>query len=499
MSQYRLLLIEPPFYRLYHDQCSLVRFPLALGYLAGAVLKETQWTVQTYNADFNITSSRNFDDDFMLKEGYYNYRRLLQDLSAPIWNEVATTIKKANPTVVGISAKTQNYASALLVARIVKQINPTIQIIFGGPHVTMVKEDVFKSPDIDLAVLGEGESTLVALLQCVEKMSDMASVAGIIFRRDGQLIRTPPRAFLTDLDALPFPADVAEQTLIHFAHYPKNAFRYIFATRGCPYTCTFCGSATMWSRKVRFRSVNNVVTEIRKLQNRGIGNVHFDDDTFGVKKSYLLDLCQTLEQKCPKLMFSCETSIHLIDQENVTAIQRAGCVIMLLGVESGDDRMLKEIRKNITMAQIVAAIAILRKYGGPYLRIHTFFMVGFPEETEATMQATMAAMTRIGADRILLSVFTPYPGSELFERCRELKLIGADFDHSRFNHQSPENCFTAHIPPQQFRALVAKASQIAAKQNQSTRWHPIQLLWRRVLWSIRQRGVIGTAIQFLKG
>ncbi|MBF0293697.1 MAG: radical SAM protein [Magnetococcales bacterium] len=488
----RLLLIEPPFYRLYHDQNCLVRFPLGLAYLAGAVLRDTTWNVRILNADFNIRGSRAFDDAFLLHEGFANYRRLLQEEDAPIWREVADNVRTVRPTVVGISAKTQNYASALRVARIVKQCDPAIRVILGGPHPTMAGEVALDTPDIDLGVVGEGEATLVELLRCFERDAPVDEVPGLLLRREGRVIRTPSRPFLTDLDALPFPADVAEQCLLHYEHFPQMAFRYVFATRGCPYGCTFCGSASMWSRKVRFRSVENVLAELRKLQARGIRNIHFDDDTFGVKKSHLLALCRAMERELPGLRFGCETSVHLIDPENVTAMQRAGCVTLLLGIESGDDAMLKIIRKNITMQQVKAAIATLRRHGGPYLRIHAFFMVGFPDETEASMEATMRAISATDADRVILSIFTPYPGSRLFVRCQELGIIGATFDHARFNHQSPENCFTARIAPERFRQLVQHAARVAARQGRETVWRKGERLWRRIHWSLRERGFIGT-------
>lgn len=498
MNPHRLLLIEPPFYRLYHDQNCLIRFPLGLGYLAGAVLQQTTWSVRILNADFNIQGCASFDDAFILDTGFRNYQHTLRNPDARIWEEVAQTIREVAPTVVGISAKTQNFASAKRVAAIVKGIDPNILVILGGPHVTMAGPEVLDTtPEIDLAVLGEGEETLVELLHQIEHQHPLTDVPGILLRNAGQIHRTPQRPFAPDLDAMPFPADVAEKTLLHYERFPKTAFRYIFATRGCPYTCTFCGSMAMWGRKVRFRSVTNVVAEVQKLQQRGIRNIHFDDDTFGVKKSHLLTLCAALEQECPGLQFSCETSVNLIDPETVTALRKAGCVIMLLGVESGDEGMLKEIKKNITVPQITKAVTLLRRHGGPYLRIHAFFMVGFPEETEATMRATMRFMTTLAVDQVILSIFTPYPGLPLFEQCQKLGLIGDSFDHERFNHQSPENCFTARIPVARFRELVVEATRITAQRNRPRWWHPLRLFWRRLVWSLRTTGITNLVRQRL--
>ena len=132
----RIMLIEPPFYRLYHDQYCLVKYPLALGYLSGAIIKNSNWSVQTYNADFNVRKKVfNPENEYVSGEGFKRYLSSLKDYSLPIWKEVRNIIKDYNPSVVGISAKTQNFVSASIVAKIAKEINPEIKIIVGGVHI----------------------------------------------------------------------------------------------------------------------------------------------------------------------------------------------------------------------------------------------------------------------------------------------------------------------------------------------------------------------------
>ena len=154
----RVMFIEPPFYRLYHNQYCLVKYPLALGYLSGAVIKNTDWSVQTYNADFNV-EKKVFDpeNEYVSGEGFKRYLSSLKDYSLPIWKEVKNSIENYNPGVIGISAKTQNFVSATIVAKIAKEINPEIKVIVGGVHPTMNGSKVLNCKDIDFLSIGEGK------------------------------------------------------------------------------------------------------------------------------------------------------------------------------------------------------------------------------------------------------------------------------------------------------------------------------------------------------
>ena len=173
----KLMLIEPPFYRLYHDQHCLVKYPLALGYLSGSIIKNTDWSVQTYNADFNV-KKKSFDPngEYLSGKGFKRYLSSLKDHSLPIWKEVKTSIEEYNPSVIGFTVKSQNFTSATVIAKIAKEINPKIKILVGGAHSTMNGSKVFECDDIDFACIGEGENTIAELLNALEKNIDLNSV-----------------------------------------------------------------------------------------------------------------------------------------------------------------------------------------------------------------------------------------------------------------------------------------------------------------------------------
>ena len=459
----RILLVEPPFFRLFKDGYSLDRYPLGLAYLAATVHQETAWDVTAYNADFSGESEQ-IQISHLAGPGFTRYREILGDPRAAIWQEIRAVINELRPDIVGISSKSQNFASASRVASIVKDNDPATLVVVGGVHASVRGAEILEHAAIDAAVQGEGERTLVALLDAVESGGTFENIPGVIYRNGGAngVTRNEPRAPVADLDMLPFPHESAAAVLKDYDRYPKSAFRHIFATRGCPHTCTFCASREVWGQKVRFRSPANVVAEIQSLRQRGLQFVHFSDDTFGVTRNYIKQLCSALLADCPGIQWSCETHVSLVDEESVSLMKRAGCHSIEIGIESGSNEILRTIRKNSTIEQALAACKTIKQSG---IEVVALFMVGFPDETEASLEATIDAMQRARCDRIHYSVFTPYPGSPAYELCRERGLIGEDHDVSRYGHQSPENCFCSAISPERFRSVVSGVERMVDRKN----------------------------------
>lgn len=451
VRQSRILIIDPPFLRLYRPSYSSSVYPLALGYLASAVRENTDWDVVTYNADFNPAA-----EDFRLVElveGFDTFRASLADMSYSVWQEIAACIRTYRPQVIGISVKTQNCAAACNIARIAKEIDASTTVVVGGPHPSMIGSEILDFSDFDIAVVGEGENTLVDLLNAIEQGGDLEAVNGIVFRRSDQVVTTPPRALIEDLDQLGFPYDYAASTLKDYGRYPKEAFKYIFAIRGCPYGCTFCGSKNIWSRKVRFRSPENVAKEIKKLYDQGINPIHFHDDTFGISREYIGRLCDEIRAQCPKLYWSCEIHANLVDEPTIEKMRRAGCFFIQMGVESGNDGILGVIKKKTTQQRVAIAADIIKRHG---IVLQMFFMIGFPEETLETLADTRNAMLRLDPDQIIYSIFTPYPGTDVFRQMQQTGVIDDFFDASQYHHQSPNNYFCPSIPRDEFRRVASE-------------------------------------------
>ncbi|MGD0872505.1 MAG: radical SAM protein [Bryobacteraceae bacterium] len=457
----RILLIEPPFCRLFGAGYALPRYPLALGYLAGTVQSETNWDVMAYNADF-LPNYQPATAQYLAGPGYEQYLANLRSPSGPVWQEVRATIADYRPDIVGISSKTQNFASAKLVAHAAKDVDRRIIVLLGGPHVSMVGAEVLQCPDIDVAVRGEGERTIVELLQVIANSGSLNAVDGIIFRSNGIVAQTRPRKLISDLDSLCFPHQSAPTVLKDYKSYPRSAFQSIFAARGCPFNCAFCGSRYLWTRFVRRRSVPSVVREIQLLREAGITSAHFADDTFGVSKPYIHALCSALRKDCRGLEWSCELHVNLVDNEVMHAMKSSGCMAVHVGIESGNNEILKAIRKGFTIEKALAATETVKKHG---LALHTFFMVGFPQETERSIRDTVTAIKACNPYCVYYSIFTPYPGTEAFDTCRAMGLIPDNFDISLYNHQSPANHFCAHIEPLRFRELAGEVERLVAHLN----------------------------------
>ncbi len=480
----KLMLIEPPFYRLYHDQYCLVKYPLALGYLSGSVIKNTNWDVQTYNADFNANKKIFVpENDYISGKGFKRYLSSIKDFSFPIWSEIKKSIEEYNPSVVGISAKTQNFISASIVAKIAKEINPQIKVIAGGVHSTMNGSKVLECKDIDFLSIGEGENTIVELLLALENNTELNLVDGIIFRNNGKIVRNKSRSYVEDLDTLDFPLTHAPKILKDFDKYPKEAFGYVFASRGCPYACTFCESKSMWTRKVRYRSPENIVAELKKMQEFGINKVNFDDDTFGISKKNIKAMNDLMHDELPNMTYTCETVVQLAKDENVVKdMRRGGCTATFVGIESGNNEMLKKIKKTQTTDECIQAMQNLRKHG---VESHAFIMVGFPDETEETFKQTMDFIPKLRPDGVIFSIFTPYPGSDIYNECEAKGIIKGDFDLALYNHQSPLNCFTQNITKERFYELRQEAFEFVDNYNRKAKF-------RRGIASLRNRGLKAT-------
>jgi radical SAM superfamily enzyme YgiQ (UPF0313 family) len=341
-------------------------------------------------------------------------------------------------------------------------MDPDITVIAGGPHVTTTGQAILDCPDIDIGVPGEGEETLVELVRALDKQTPLDRVEGIVFRDGNKRVKTPPREKVRDLDGLMYPHRVAPLVLKDYHSYPKYALGRVMASRGCPFNCFFCGSRTIWGPGVRKRNPEAVAAELIELYKSGVDFVHFEDDTFGVNNKYLKSLTRILAQNVPDMEWSCETHVSLATGENVTAMKDAGCRTIQLGLESGSNRILKAMGKGFDIKRALESCEIVKARG---LRLETFFMAGFPGETADTLAETLEAIERVPADKIIFSLFTPYPGTRAFRLCQSMDLIGPDYDPSLHYHQSPLNCFTPDLELDRFRKLAGEIEEKVVAKN----------------------------------
>jgi tRNA A37 methylthiotransferase MiaB len=456
----RLLLIAPPFYQLYKETFTSNLYPLSLGYLASSVKKYTLWDVLVYNSDFS-PEREPFDIEYFRGEGFSAYTGRLNDPCAEPWRKIKRLIADYRPSVLGISIKSPGIASALMVAKIARETDERIQIIAGGPHATIMKEKMFPEPLIDIIFMGEGEKRLPEILLCLENRGDLKHIKGIVYKKGGENHINPPATHIRNLDLLPFPFEHASSVLYDYHKYTDDCFGHIMATRGCIYNCSFCSSRTIWGRKVRFRSPENIIQEILMLKENHIESIHFEDDTFGVTPEYLKALTKEIVNNIPGLKWSCEIHVNLVTDANLELMKKSGCRLVKMGIESGNNQILKSIKKGFTIETAIKKCEMIKQY---QMDLEVFFMAGFPEETEETMEDTYRAMEEIDCNKVIYSIFTPYSGTEAFACCSEKGRIPKDYNPALYNHQSPLNCFCG-IHPERFKELSSRMEKLAGKKN----------------------------------
>jgi radical SAM superfamily enzyme YgiQ (UPF0313 family) len=197
----------------------------------------------------------------------------------------------------------------------------------------------------------------------------------------------------------------------------------------------------------------------------GLRSIRFEDDIFGVDRHSIQELCTALSENCPGIKWSCELHVRSVQEDLLQQMKAAGCESIQLGIESGDNRILKEVGKTITIDQAQAACKLIKRAG---IEPQAFFMVGFPQESLESLMRTAEAIRTICADAVAYSIFTPYPGTDLYELCRSQGMI-RDEDVSLYNHQSPANYFCPSIPREKFRAIASELEKAVDRRNNRSR------------------------------
>ncbi len=335
------------------------------------------------------------------------------DLSISDMNssEAAAVIASMNPAVVGFSCTTPGFPLAVQVAEKVKQKNVRTKIIFGGPFATFAYHEILSNyPWVDLVVRREGEHTLLDLVKHFVRGTSrpLGDIPGIVYREDGSLKLTSERPFIENLDILPFPA---LHLLGDLDQYDKKAG--VITSRGCPFGCAFCSSAVMWGKKTRFRSVENVISEINTLiKNLSIKEFRFIDDTFTLDRERVLQLCSELEKIRPRLTWRCITRADMVDEEILRAMKRAGCKSVQYGIESANPGTLTLIGKQIFKEEVEKKVDAAKRAG---IDVYGSFVIGLPGETREMIEETIEFAESLSLADTQVNIAMPFLGTPLRE------------------------------------------------------------------------------------
>ncbi|MCK9582758.1 MAG: B12-binding domain-containing radical SAM protein [Endomicrobiales bacterium] len=331
------------------------------------------------------------------------------------------------PAFIGITSTTPLITHALKVAEICKKISPKTTIIFGGVHPTVLPDDVLSNACVDIVVRGEGEMTMLELVSG----KAIETILGVSYKKDGRIVHNAERPLIADINEIPPPAYHLLPMKKYFpavGSYRQLPAMSIFATRGCPGRCTFCYRT--FQGKVRKRSPENIFNEIKLLHREyGIMEIAFYDDAFTAFHDTVTGLCDQLIKSKLNISWSCFTRVDLINEDMMRIMKKAGCHLILFGVESADPTILKNIRKNIDLAKVIEMVKKARRVG---INTRASFMLGNPGENEETIRKTIDFAFKLDPDQVHFNITTAYPGTELFCWAKDNGYL-SDLDWSKYN------------------------------------------------------------------
>lgn len=356
------------------------------------------------------------------------HNAILRDMVAEekVKEDLRYLIKEENPDFVVLDSTTPSIYSDIECGRIVKE-ESSAKVIMVGPHVSALPEEtlLFAKGAVDVVCIGEYDYTVKDV---VEGYDNLDAVPGIAYYKDGIAKRTFPRQLIDNLDVLPFPAWHHLDLMKYFDGGKLYPYIDIIAGRGCPNRCIFClWPQVMHGLAYRMRSAKNVVDEIEydiKLCPQVIkgGEFFFEDDTFTVNKQRTIDICEEIMRRNLKITFSVNSRVDDADEKMFQIMKRAGCRELLVGFESGNQQMLTEMNKRITLEKSRRFMEYTKKAG---FDVHGCFVIGLPGETEASAMETIRFALGLGLTTAQFSGAVPFPGTRFYEIAKDKEWLNA--------------------------------------------------------------------------
>jgi len=319
------------------------------------------------------------------------------------------------------------------IAGMMKDANPKLKVAFVGPPVTIDPEKTLRNKAVDFIVRREFDYQIADYA----KGKPLEELPGVSFRKDGRVVNNPEGGYIEDLDALPWVTKVYKRDLDitrYNVPFLLNPFVSMYTTRGCPAMCTFClWPQTHSGHRWRQRSVDDVVSEVRYAleAHPNAKEIFFDDDTFNYQKGRTIELCKKLAPL--NFTWSCNSRVTT-DYDTLKAMKDAGCRLMIVGYESGEQQILKNIKKGATIDMAIRFTDNAKKVG---LTIHGDFIIGLPGETRESIRKTIDFAKRLDTETIQVSVAHPYPGTEFYDYVKQNGLIAIESLTDDSGHQLP--------------------------------------------------------------
>lgn len=374
-------------------------------------------------------------------------------------DQVAEKVAEMAPRAVGFTVLTSSFHRAVSVASHIREVLPDILTLVGGPHASAVPRAVMgENPCFDLLVMGEGELTLLEIMEryrdtgyerskLLEDQNGLREIDGIVFRNNGEVVQTEPRQLLSNLDTLPLPA----RDLLPMERYIPlpNQYRrlpvvHMTTTRGCPHDCSFCSASAVFGRRVRRLSVDRAMEEIRDaVRQYNAREISFWDDTMTQNRNWMVTFCDALQQSGLDLTWTCYARVDTMDPPLLDKMKKAGCFNIFYGFEAGSQELLDLVDKRIRVEDNIRVCRWTREAG---IEVRGSFMLGLPGETPELARQTIKFALELDPDYAQFCLTTPYPGTRLYDQAEEFGWLSTELSDYHgwkavfvpYGYQSPE-------------------------------------------------------------
>lgn len=344
-------------------------------------------------------------------------------------SKILDDIKAFDPSLIIINISTVTYYDDIAVADIIKSKFQHIHLTGIGNHVTSLPQTAIKESRLDSVILGEPEFTALELSDHLSRNEDIKDIEALAYRDKDDIRVNEKKYFHKDLDELPFPARDLMDNKRYTLPVINEPYTLIISSRGCPHECIFCTASQYYGKKPRFRSPENILEEIKEIRCKyGIRNITMWSDTFTLNRSFVIRICQLLIKEKLDIRWMCNSRVDRVDPEMLKLMKKSGCIGISYGVESGDQEILNNIKKKITLSQIRDAIRWTREAGIESLA-HIIF--GLPGETRTTIEKTINFIIELDPDYAQFYCAIPFPGTEFYEISKKKGWLVTD-DWRRF-------------------------------------------------------------------
>ncbi len=329
---------------------------------------------------------------------------------------VKKDVDAKSPGVIIIPTSSMNIKEDSGVLKILKKDSKCITMAFGS-HTTFYPEQSLGFGGLDYAVQREPEYILKDFVNAYDKGEGYNQTKGIAYMKDGKCIVNENYGFIENLDDMPFPDREYIKDFIYFSPLIKKLpWTTALTSRGCPGRCNFCTTVPFYGHRLRFRSAKSVVDEMEEIKKMGYNEVFFRDETFTAHPRRLIEICRSILERKLKISWICNARIGNLNKKNLRLMKKAGCHMIKIGVETGSQTILDNIKKEITVEQTRKTFRLMNRIG---MESHAHMMLGCPGETWDTINETIKFIKEINPTTVTFNAFTLFPGAEIYEEMKK--------------------------------------------------------------------------------